>query len=109
MSVLKSKKPEPKMTKPAAPVVIPKGLVSDDEPATAVASKQSSPARPARALVSIHPSEMKAVVLVGDKKHKVVYHSKDDQPMIGLPGEGSVKLADWLQGKAELKGLLQAR
>ena len=102
---MKGKKPEPvKATKPT-PVEVPKGFIEDDQKAAAVASKQNSPARPLRALVSIHPSEMKAVVLVGDKKHKVVYHSKDDQPMIGLAGEGSVKLADWLTGKASLKGL----
>lgn len=58
-----------------------------------------------RRLVSIKPSEAKAVVSVNGKEHKVIYHTKDGSPMIGLPGEGSVPVESWLAGQANLKGL----
>lgn len=59
-----------------------------------------------REVVSLHPSEMKAVVLVGGKKHKVVYHLKKGVGLISLPNLGSsVPLQDWLDGKVDIKGL----
>lgn len=100
--VSKTKKPEPKIEKKSPAVEMPK----ETQQAGVLTSNQNALCASPRAVISIHPSEAKAFISVNGKKQKVVYHLKDGaDPMIGLAGSGSVSLVDWLQGKAELKGL----
>lgn len=65
----------------------------------------TGPAKAPRTLVSFSPSESKAIVKIGDKSHKVVYHVHDGKALIGIPGEPSVFMAEWLIGAVDLKGL----
>lgn len=58
-----------------------------------------------RELVSVHPSERKAVLRVNGALKKTVYQLKAGVPTIGIPGEDCVDLQLWLSGKADLKGL----
>lgn len=57
-----------------------------------------------RAIVSVAPSELKAVVSIGDKKYKVVRHlkRKTGEWLLAVPGGKSVSESDWLEGKAHI-------
>lgn len=78
---------------------------SSEAPAQpAVTSAAPTAAKGSRSVVELKPSQAKAILKEGDKEIKVVYHikRKTREDMIGLPGKGSVRLDDWLSGKASL-------
>jgi hypothetical protein len=94
----KVKKPETK--------VIPTKTSNAGPVTSAVAPVVSAaPTKATRELVAIFPSELKAFVSVNGKRHKVIYHTKGGEALIGLAGRGSVKLSEWLKGTVELTGL----
>lgn len=86
-----------------------KKAAAKKEEKPAVVKKGSVSAPPAekggRKVLKFNLAQGKATVQEGDKKAKVAYHQKRStgQILIGLPGQGSIPVEDWLSGKADLK------
>jgi hypothetical protein len=71
-----------------------------------VAKKSAGPSDPTgtRSIVSVAPSQLKAVVSIGEKKYKVTRHMKRStgEWLLAVPGGKSVLESDWLEGKATI-------
>lgn len=88
---------------------VTKNVKSEEKKPAATKKVEKKPAGPkdptgTRAIVSVAPSQLKAVVSIGDKKHKVIRHLKRStgEWLLAVPGGKSVVESDWLEGKADI-------